>query len=658
VNAGRLVVLAVSLWLLGRDLISIVIISVSTMLLGERLLFVLTARRARVGANLGAGKPDENTRRYAAAPGGPLFGLSYISGPQIESRARTALMLGRPRAGRPLRFAVVCTDLDWQPWQHSAVEHLTRLGRGQLVQIVRVEAAPSWPEIPSVGGDMVPSAAKSNLEPTGVLECCGGHDGQGCWDLPAADVTAIEALGLDFILLFGMQRCRGSLLDVARHGVWAFAGFGVDRNAYAGPAFWPVFRNDDVTSVALVRLGRRAGEDAVLKRGTLRTKRTYRSNLNNVCGTISEWPAAVATMLVTGCALPSETFSAAEWADVVRAPTALQHAMFALRYGAQLLYKLNGFASCFDEWHLGVARCDMRHILEHGLPEDIEWAPAAGFGRFWADPMALEMGAQTKVLFERFSYWSNKGDIRAITYSPEKGWCAQAERFLDEPFHLSYPIVCDMGDGKVCIPESTEAGVTFAYRLNARGNPSGERTEFAGFAIADPTLIEHEGRWYLFGATAAEAQHTLRIWYADRLAGPWTAHPANPVKCDVRTARPAGPFVRLDGRLYRPSQNSSQSYGSSANLMEILELSPTAFCEVITRTIEPSANWPYPHGIHTLSPMRQGILIDAKVVRRSFFAPLVRTINMAQALRRNRAVAMANARRQLVTKEHNHMRSG
>jgi len=54
----------------------------------------------------------------------------------------------------------------------------------------------------------------------------------------------------------------------------------------------------------------------------------------------------------------------------------------------------------------------------------------------------------------------------------------------------------------------------------------------------------------------------LRVWFADDLLGSWCPHPGNPVKPDIRSARPAGtPFVH-DGALYRPAQDCSRTYGA------------------------------------------------------------------------------------------------
>ena len=102
------------------------------------------------------------------------------------------------------------------------------------------------------------------------------------------------------------------------------------------------------------------------------------------------------------------------------------------------------------------------------------------------------------------------------------------------------------------LPEMSAAGelVLFeAERFPHRWKPVA--TLLVGVPAVDATLVQYEGRWWLF-ATRIDmgGNHSLSIWYASDLTSRWTAHPANPVKTDVRSARPGGtPFV-VDGVLF------------------------------------------------------------------------------------------------------------
>ncbi|MFX8406684.1 hypothetical protein ABTL65_19795, partial [Acinetobacter baumannii] len=77
--------------------------------------------------------------------------------------------------------------------------------------------------------------------------------------------------------------------------------------------------------------------------------------------------------------------------------------------------------------------------------------------------------------------------------------------------------------------------------------------------VVDATVFRWGEYWWMTAATDAAGVGVgseLNAWFASDLLGPWHAHPGNPVKIDVRSARPAGtPFV-VDGVLYRPAQDS------------------------------------------------------------------------------------------------------
>jgi hypothetical protein len=533
-------------------------------------------------------------------------------------------------AASGLRFAVVCANLKWQPWQYWAVKLLALEGCGRLIEVVHlVTAYTKGGALGTTRGvaDRSIRLREANFDlAVGVVECL-GVESIGGWQLDDNGVAKIRALNLDFLLVFGIERLRGDVLDATRYGVWAFA------------TFWPVSNDEDVTTVAVVRLAPTIGEDTVLRWATLGTLHTYRATFSAVSNTVSSWPASIASELVAGCPLASKRFRADEWTCAVKSPSTSQRWRSVVSQFRRLTRRVAHFAFCFDVWHIGLARTDLRGVLENALPPNITWAPTPGFGRFYADPMVLDTATGMKVFCERYSYWEGKGDICALQYAPDEGWLPNVESVISEPFHLSYPTIVEMEHGKFCVPESCEAGVTYAYPVAADGKIEQQRTVFVGFEVADPTMVEHQGNWYLFGAVAAEARYALRIWFAKAREGPWTPHPANPVKCDVHTARSAGPFFHIDGRLYRPSQNSAKGYGASINIMEVIELSPTAFREVIARSIEPNARWPYSQGVHTMTSTRYGVLVDAKVVCVSPLAPILRIVNLIQGWRRRRQLA-------------------
>ena len=151
-------------------------------------------------------------------------------------------------------------------------------------------------------------------------------------------------------------------------------------------------------------------------------------------------------------------------------------------------------------------------------------------------------------------------------------------------------------------------------------------------AAIDSTLFQYEGRWWLACTDQEQEEHLrLFLWHAPDLHGPWTPHTGNPVKTDVRSARPAGtPFVH-EGVLYRPAQDCSTGYGAAVVFNRVLKLTPTEFSETPVARFAPDARGPFPDGTHTVSAVGDVTLIDGK---RYLFHPPAFKAALRKLLRR------------------------
>ena len=165
------------------------------------------------------------------------------------------------------------------------------------------------------------------------------------------------------------------------------------------------------------------------------------------------------------------------------------------------------------------------------------------------------------------------------------------------------------------VPES--AAVSAVRLFRAEEFPTRwrhERDLLTGLPMVDATLHAHEGRWYMFvnvSETGGSLDDELFLFHADTPLGPWRPHAQNPIRSDVRSARPAGRLFRRGGALIRPSQDSSVTYGYAINLCEIDVLSPTQYRERIVERIEPT--WrPGLLGCHALAVSPTCEVIDAK----------------------------------------------
>jgi hypothetical protein len=191
----------------------------------------------------------------------------------------------------------------------------------------------------------------------------------------------------------------------------------------------------------------------------------------------------------------------------------------------------------------------------------------------------------------------------------------------EPPVHLSYPFLLEHEGRLLCLPESSAAGEVAVYTVERFPDRwTRVATLLSGTALADASVFEYEDRWWLAASEVADkgANSELHLFHAQTPTGPWTAHPRNPVKIDVRSARPAGqPFV-VDGVLYRPAQDCSTTYGARVVINRVVTLTPAAFHEEQAAVLNPDPRGPYPDGLHTVSRLGDRTLIDGK---RTVFVP-------------------------------------
>src|SRR5258705_7944711 len=139
-----------------------------------------------------------------------------------------------------------------------------------------------------------------------------------------------------------------------------------------------------------------------------------------------------------------------------------------------------------------------------------------------------------------------------------------------------------------------------------------------GVKAAGTTLVEAEGRWWMFAAVASHGTENLDelfLFHADSPFGPWLPHPNNPIKSDVRSARPAGRVFARGGKYYRPSQDCSRRYGYAIRLQQIKVLSEVDYVEEEVEVILP--DWsPGIVATHTINFDGALNVIDAQRRRR------------------------------------------
>ncbi len=225
-----------------------------------------------------------------------------------------------------------------------------------------------------------------------------------------------------------------------------------------------------------------------------------------------------------------------------------------------------------------------------------------------ADPFMVRYGENWLLFFEVENRRSGRGEVGLATSRDAISWQFEGI-ILAEPFHLSYPQVFEHDGSWYLVPEAASSGTTRLYR--AESFPRSWRLDaiLVEAALIDPTLFRHADRWWMLALEGFRRQDALVLYHADRLEGPWRAHPANPlVVNDRRAARPAGRVIEYQGSLIRFSQDYSQYYGRSVGAFAIDQLSPDVYIEheLNQEVLSPSGHGWNATGMHHLDAHQRG----------------------------------------------------
>ena len=251
----------------------------------------------------------------------------------------------------------------------------------------------------------------------------------------------------------------------------------------------------------------------------------------------------------------------------------------------------------FDQWQIAY------RVGGDRLSQDdmIKLAPA--HRGFWADPFVAERDGRKFIFFEELLQETSRGHISAIEIFPD-GLVGTPINVLQREYHFSYPFLFDYDGALYMVPECADAGRVEVFRCTRfpdQWEPHAVLLD--GVRAFDPTLIEHDGRWWMFvtiqhGGNSADDE--LHLYYASDPFDEWIPHPLNPIRLDVRSARPAGSLFWQEGRLYRPAQDCSTRYGWAIAIQEVKCMTTRDYREVEAHRILP--DWATSaHATHTIN---------------------------------------------------------
>jgi hypothetical protein len=290
------------------------------------------------------------------------------------------------------------------------------------------------------------------------------------------------------------------------------------------------------------------------------------------------------------------------------------------------------FADLFrhEHWTVGIAAVPIQRFLDASRPIRIDWRNDTDRSGYLADPFGVVVAGGCKLLVERFDYRSGRGEIESLAFDGEHGW-GSGEPSFRLPVHLSYPFILEERGKFYVLPESCQSNRVVLYAVTPNLDDWREAAVLIdAFPAVDGTLFRWNGKWWLFATSKSTGPDShLYAWHSEQLVGPWEAHARNPIKIDVASARPGGTPFMHEGKLYRPAQDCSTTYGGSIVIQEIVQLDTDEFEERFVRRLSPEPRSAWSKGLHTLSGVGNAFtVVDAK---REVFSPLSALANLGHA---------------------------
>jgi hypothetical protein len=409
------------------------------------------------------------------------------------------------------------------------------------------------------------------------------------------DLARIQVHNIDVLIDLGSKTLRGEILRGARYGVWScrLGGGGTARTEAAG--YREVMESQPVTESSIRILDGNSGSDWDICRSFSATHdMSLVDNRSNAQWKALHFIPRKLRELHEGGGEEFLTRAREEGARVPPGDGGAPGMLTDGERGALLWKKL--LQKIGRKWS------DTFYFRQWFLLYDLQEGMSTSFGRFrritppkdrfWADPFIVARGDRYYIFIEEKLFAERKGRISVIVMNRGGGW-EPPVLVLEASCHLSYPFVFEFEGGLYMTPESRGSRTIGLYKCTRFPYEwKLERNLMEDCQAVDPTLVQWQGKWWMFVNQAesegASLSEELFLYYSESpLSGHWMPHPRNPVVSDARSSRPAGrPFVR-DGCLYRPSQNCCPHYGYGFNISEVTKLTETDYEERVLSRVEP-----------------------------------------------------------------------
>ena len=507
---------------------------------------------------------------------------------------------------RPLRFSVLAGALGAEPWQIKAMDSASETNFSENIGTFSVNETEFLPGSTSVE---TPRNYDTKDPPDNKLTCV-INDGE--IGLTGDSWRRLLEGEPDLILNFTGHRLHLPEAISLPLGEWFFSSAYGPKISLRRLGEVELLEANGATSLYLV--AQTANGINVLREGHFKTYPKPARTRSVATKTAQQWIRQSCQEVFSGSKSSFSEPESFKWRELPAGRNAKWRLLWKKLQGRlreQIRYRFFR-----QQWTIGVAEsaiADVSGCAGAGIQEAalraIKWLPEQ-YGTFLADPFGyLDKDLRLNILAEVYDWGRRIGEICHLTY--DRGLFSNRRLVLDSPYHLSYPFVFNLDGKTLFAPEHSQARDFSAFAIEQDGKIISKRTIMGKMVpVIDGTLLAYAGTYWLFASDEKISSNTdLNIYFADSVEGPWQAHPMNPVKSDVRSARPAGTPFFFEEELYRPGQDCSSHYGRAITINKIDLLTRTSYKESRSAAVLPT-DPRYGYGLHTIAKVGERTLVD------------------------------------------------
>lgn len=263
------------------------------------------------------------------------------------------------------------------------------------------------------------------------------------------------------------------------------------------------------------------------------------------------------------------------------------------------------------EWNIGFLQNSLEDIIS-GAPIKVIWMKHNYKFGWFADPFILEQtNEEIIVLVEEFYYPINRGRLSVLFVDKKTFELKKVQPLLELETHLSFPAIVRKNGHVYVYPENYQGGGQKVYELDTRVYKLKFLKKISEERLTDAIFCDLFGKKQIFSTDFSNPNGAELGVYEIDDTGLFSK--TSSISFSENIARNAGDWFFLNGKVWRPAQESNENYGHAISLQRVnYEKGSFTFTE-IRRIASPHPRMKI--AFHTLNAYRDTIVVDCQGYR-------------------------------------------